>query len=98
MKCVFISRVGWSPIVREGKIYNFEKKHYIFLMNTYIDLLDYGYIFKKFFNFCKFKLKVKILKMFLNLQDLYNREIGLTNILLLTDNYYSLFFKNSCLK
>lgn len=98
MKCVFISRLGWSPILRQGKIYNFEKKHYIFLMNTYIDLLDYRYIFKKFFNFCKFKLKLKILKMFFNLRDLYNREIGVTNILLLTDKYYSSFFNNSFLK
>ena len=86
--CVFDSCYGYSSLLRLGKIYIFEKEHYNYILNTYIDIIDFSIIFKRFFNLCKYKLKIKILKKYLSLKDLHDRQLGLCNINYLINKYY----------
>jgi len=91
-KCVFESKFGYNSIIRLGKIYNINLQHYIFLLHTHIDLIDYSYILNIFFKICKNKLKRKILITYITLEDIWNRELGITSINKIENKYYNLYF------
>lgn len=92
IRCVFDSVVGYNTIVRLGKIYIIEKEHYMYLMNTNADLIDFKFVFLRFFKICKSKLKQKIFLFMLSHKDLWLREIGVHNVPRLIDKYYKHYF------
>jgi len=93
INCVFESTYGYSSLVRSGKIYKIQKSHYIFMLTSNIDLLDYRIRMKRFIHICKNKMKDKLLLFFLTINDLTNRERGMTSIPRLRDKYYRTYFK-----
>jgi hypothetical protein len=92
LNCVFDSLFGYNSVVRLGKIYTAHKQHYVYLLRTNDDLINYRSIFTEFFRICKHKLKQKIFLFFLNHKDLYHREIGRSNIQSFIDKYYRIYF------
>lgn len=91
--CVFSSQFGYSSLLRIGKIYNLTISHYKYLLETYEDLIDHRYIFRRFFTQCRENMKVRIFKFLLSASDMKMRELGCITTKRMMEKYYMMYFR-----
>lgn len=81
MYCVFESTYGYNSSIRLGKVYYFPSKETIvYLLEVNKDLILLNSKFRYFSLFIKRFLFYKNIKKYITIQDILDRELGITNI------------------
>ena len=93
--CTFINSLGYSCLIRIGKLYTIPKEHYIYLMEYNEDLVDISHTIRRFLYKCREIIMLKTLVKNLTSKDLYRRELGLVTITSLKRLYYNKTFPNN---
>jgi len=81
MYYAFESSYGYNTSVRLGRIYNFTSHSFIiYLLEANPDLIVLNSIFRRFSLHVKRYLFFKNIKKYITIQNILDRELGITNI------------------
>lgn len=93
--CTFINNLGYSCILRIGKLYNIPNDHYVYLMENNEDLVDISHIIRQFLHKCREIIMEHNIARMLNPKDLLSRELGLVNANALKYKYFKARYPKS---